>query len=103
MIHIRGDDHKRHPLQIHRLVAKAFLPPPDPGYTEVDHINRLTTDNRVVNLRWQTPYANKHHKVPLTIELISYICDLCRRKKTPMEIRTILMSSSSIAGKPEIF
>lgn len=36
---------------IHRLVAIAFVANPH-HYREVDHINRVRTDNRVENLRW---------------------------------------------------
>jgi hypothetical protein len=40
---------------IHRIVAYTFLgDPPSPGYT-VDHVNRVTEDNRVCNLRWASP------------------------------------------------
>tara|TARA_R110002153_G_scaffold210858_1_gene363486 strand:- start:50 stop:598 length:549 start_codon:yes stop_codon:yes gene_type:complete len=36
---------------IHRLIAILFIPNPDLK-KEVDHINRVKTDNRIENLRW---------------------------------------------------
>ena len=40
-------------VQLHRLVALAFIPNPDCKET-VDHINGDKSDNRVSNLRWAT-------------------------------------------------
>lgn len=55
----RGEKGHRTPRQwfVHRLVALAFLEKPD-GYDVVDHINAISTDNRVENLRWTNPDGN---------------------------------------------
>ena len=40
-------------IQVHKVVAQAFIPNLDPTrYTIVHHINEDPTDNRVENLRW---------------------------------------------------
>ena len=37
---------------IHQMVAERFLPKINSYYLEIDHINKNTSDNRAVNLRW---------------------------------------------------
>lgn len=50
-------------VKVHRIIALAFLEIPE-GY-EVDHINRVKTDNNVSNLRCVTSSSNKKNKVGL--------------------------------------
>lgn len=47
---------------VHRLVAMAFIDNPD-NKPEVDHINRIRDDNRVINLRWVTKIENANNQL----------------------------------------
>jgi hypothetical protein len=53
---LRNNGKKGHPYA-HRLVALHYISNPH-NYKEVDHINRIKTDNRVSNLRWVTKNEN---------------------------------------------
>jgi hypothetical protein len=48
---------KREQVEVHRIVARAFLPHSGCGM-QIDHINGVKTDNRVENLEWVTPKEN---------------------------------------------
>ena len=61
MVKIYNDQHRFKNVRVSRLVAKAFVPNPDPlTKTQVDHIGGSDTkcDNRACNLRWVTPKEN---------------------------------------------
>jgi len=50
-------DGKDKHFKVHRLVAIAYIPNPD-NKPQVDHIDRVRTNNHVSNLRWATNQEN---------------------------------------------
>lgn len=48
---------KKYGIAVHRLVAEAFIPNDDPTL-EVNHKNRIRSNNRVENLEWMTHTDN---------------------------------------------
>jgi hypothetical protein len=46
---------------IHRLVASAFIPNPE-NLPEVDHIDRIPTNNNISNLRWCNDFTQAQNK-----------------------------------------
>ena len=54
-----NNNRKNH--SIHRLVAIHYIPNPDMK-PQVDHINRIKTDNRICNLRWVTGSENMQNQ-----------------------------------------
>ena len=54
---------QRKNIEVHLLVAERYLgPKPGPEY-QVDHINRVRSDNRVENLRWATRTENCANRI----------------------------------------
>ena len=55
-------DGKQKTFKIHRLVAIYYIHNDDPeNKREVDHINRITTDNSLENLRWVNRSENMNN------------------------------------------
>ena len=54
-------DGKQQSKRIHRLIAEHYIPNPD-NLPIVDHINRDTLDNRIVNLRWTSAEGNQQNR-----------------------------------------
>jgi hypothetical protein len=58
---LTDDNGVRYVRQIHRLIAEAFIPNDNPEKIQVNHINGIKTDNRVINLEWCTCAENLRH------------------------------------------
>lgn len=52
---------RQHTKLSHRMVAEAFLEQPSPQHSDVNHKNKVRTDNRVSNLEWSTRSHNSRH------------------------------------------
>lgn len=61
-------DKKTYQFLVHRIVAETFIPNPDQKKF-IDHVNTITSDNRVENLRWCN-YAENNNN-PITKKKIS--------------------------------
>lgn len=48
---LTDENGKQHRKTVHRLAMMEFVPNPN-NYSDVDHINRNSLDNRIANLRW---------------------------------------------------
>lgn len=82
-VNLYDKNFKRRLIQVHRLVAEAFIPNPN-NLPTVDHIDINALNNRVDNLRWadlstqmknRNPYNRPaNHKIPVVM------CDLKTHK-----------------------
>lgn len=53
---------RRRHFTVHRLVAAAFLPPPELGQHEVNHFDADTFNNEAANLEWASRAQQEQHK-----------------------------------------
>ena len=96
-----------HKFKVHRLVALAFIPNPD-SKKEVDHINRIRSDNRVENLRWtthseniiNTPNRSQHRQIIQRGNL--YRVRICRNNKIVFS-ESYYTLEEAIAGRDAFF
>lgn len=85
---LRTKDGKIKSIGIHRLIALAFIPNPN-NYTEVNHIDKNTSNNTINNLEW----CEKDYNIKYSLCKKVWQCD----KKTHNKIQ--LFNSFAEAGK----
>ena len=59
-VYLYDDNHERHTVFVHRLVAIAFIPNPN-QYKYINHIDEDTWNNNVTNLEWCTAKYNSNY------------------------------------------
>lgn len=77
-------------LKVHRLVLLAFDPEHDPSKDQVNHINGLTSDNRLENLEWCSGSENQLHAVHVLKKYPTSISSSVRCVETGMNYRSTL-------------
>ena len=60
---------------IHRLIGQYYIPNPY-NYPEIDHINRIKTDNNLSNLRWANRSMQSQNRNAYSNTGQKYICEL---------------------------
>ena len=99
-------------FNIHRLVAKAFIPNPD-NKPQVNHIDCNKTNNHVSNLEWATPQENvdhmiangkkfvhhgeKHANCTITDETVAAIREMCKTRPQLDAVREFGVSKAQVS------
>ena len=71
--YLRVNLHGKYSLK-HRLIAFQWINNDDPeNKTQIDHINRIKTDNRIENLRWCTHQENLENRNPYRLQKSEFL------------------------------
>lgn len=81
-------DGKPFSQSVHRLVAKAFVPPTD-GCEHINHKNGNKQDNRSENLEWVTPSMNMRHAQVMGLQRVPKGSARAMAKLTEDQVREI--------------
>jgi len=73
---------------VHRLIALHFIPNPE-VLPQVDHINRVRSDNRIENLRWVSEQENSSNRTKIKKQTSSSYKGVCFFRKTGKWVTSI--------------
>ena len=97
-------DGKLHHCKVHRLVAQTFIPNPE-HHNEVDHKNKLRSDNRVSNLRWVNRKENMKGVLNNRNPAIAVVCESNGKvyKSISVAAKDLGISSPALARKLKFY
>lgn len=89
-----SDNTYKKTLSVHRLVAYAFIPNLE-NKPQVNHLNNISDDNRVLNLEWVTHQENMDHGK--LVKAFPQGVNAFNSKLTDRQVRQIVIDSKSMS------
>lgn len=80
----------------HRLVAKAFLPIPEEGKTEINHIDGNKLNNNIDNLEWVTPEENQKHAISTELRKFDHVFCFTKDKILVAEYLNVQQAADAV-------
>ena len=95
-IDLHNGTKSRKSVQVHRLVAQAFIDNPE-NKSQVNHINGIKDDNVVTNLEWCTNAENQIHAYKSGLQPMGEHRNVFRKKVRCIELNIVFNSLTAAA------